>query len=139
MADSTGDALNGLQNSNEASFPIVGIAASAGGLEAFTQLLNHLPPNTGMAFVFIQHLSPEHESLLAEILARNTPLPVREVQNGMKVEPNQAYVIPPNAEMTLAEDMLHLSPRKQTAGKYLPGDAFSSRWPSLVDINRSAS
>lgn len=124
MSNSTDDALNGVSRSIEAAFPIVGIAASAGGLKAFTQLLSHLPIDTGMAFVFIQHLSPEHESLLAEILARTTALPVREVQDGMNVEPNQVYVIPPNAEMTLTDDTLHLSPRTQPASQHKPGDAF---------------
>lgn len=90
------------QDPFEAAFPIVGVAASAGGLEAFTQLLSHLPTDTGMAFVLIQHLSPDHESLLTEILARVTPLPVRDVQNGMAVEPNHVYVIPPNTKMILA-------------------------------------
>ncbi|MBD2309004.1 PAS domain-containing protein [Chroococcidiopsis sp. FACHB-1243] len=121
----SGDALDAAQqNQVEASFPIVGIAASAGGLEAFTQLLGHLSTDTGMAFVLIQHLSPNHESLLSEILARATPLPVREVHNGMKVEPNQVYVIPPNTQMTLFDDTLQLSPRTKVAGKYMPGDAF---------------
>jgi two-component system CheB/CheR fusion protein len=124
-SESIEDALNmGQQNSVEASFPIVGIAASAGGLEAFTQLLSHLPSDTGMAFVLIQHLAPNHESLLSEILSRTTPLPVHEVQNGMKVEPNQVYVIPPNTKMTLSDDTLQLSPREKVAGKYMPGDAF---------------
>ena len=108
----------------EASFPIVGVAASAGGLEAFTQLLSHLPTDTGMAFVLIQHLSPDHESLLTEILARATPLPVREVQNGVTVEPNQVYVIPPNTKMILSQGVLQLSPREKVFGKYMPGDAF---------------
>lgn len=86
-ADSTAQ-----QDTVEETFPIVGVAASAGGLEAFIQLLSHLPTDTGMAFVLIQHLSPDHESLLSEILTRATQLPVREVQNGMTVEPNQVYV-----------------------------------------------
>lgn len=121
----TGDAIDlAQQNQVEASFPIVGVAASAGGLEAFIQLISHLSTDTGMAFVLIQHLSPEHESLLSEILGRATPLPVREVQNGMKVEPNHVYVIPPNAQMTLFDDTLQLSPRTKVAGKYMPGDAF---------------
>lgn len=121
----TEDALDAAQrNQVEASFPIVGVAASAGGLEAFTQLLSHLSSDTGMAFVLIQHLSPDHESLLSEILTRATPLPVREVHNGMKVEPNQVYVIPPNTQMTLLDDTLQLSPRAKVAGKYMPGDAF---------------
>jgi two-component system, chemotaxis family, CheB/CheR fusion protein len=108
----------------EAPFPVVGMAASAGGLEAFTQLLSHLPIDTGMAFVLIQHLSPDHESLLTEILARATTMLVREVENGMKVEPNQVYVIPPNTKMILLEGLLQLSPREKVFGKYMPGDAF---------------
>ena len=64
-------------------FPIVGIAASAGGLEAFTELLSHLPVDTGMAFVLIQHLAPDHQSLLTEILARVTKMLVCEAQDGM--------------------------------------------------------
>ncbi len=125
MSDFIGGSQNGEPRSTiEAAFPVVGIAASAGGIEAFTQLLSCIPVDTGMSFVFIQHLSPEHESLLSEILARTTVLPVCEAQNGMKVEPNHVYVIPPNTQMTLTNDTLQLSPRAKTAGKYLPGDAF---------------
>jgi two-component system, chemotaxis family, CheB/CheR fusion protein len=69
------------QNKSSELFPIVGIVASAGGLEAFTQLLSHLPHDTGMAFVLIQHLDPNRKSLLAEILAKTTQMPVNEVQN----------------------------------------------------------
>ncbi|MHC5932474.1 chemotaxis protein CheB, partial [Nostoc sp.] len=76
------------QDIADALFPIVGIAASAGGLEAFTQLLSHLLTDTGMAFVLIQHLDPNHKSLLSEILGRTTKMPVKEVQDGMTVEPN---------------------------------------------------
>lgn len=108
----------------EAPFPIVGVAASAGGLEAFTQLLSHLPTDTGMAFVLIQHLAPDHESLLSEILARTTQMSVREVENNTTVEPNQIYVIPPNTKMILTEGVLQLSPREKVLGKYMPGDAF---------------
>lgn len=95
-------------------FPVVGIGASAGGLEAFTQLLNHLPSDTGMAFVLIQHLDPSHPSLLCEILARATPMPVYEAQDGMAIAPNQIYVIPPNTLMTLAQGQLHLTARERT-------------------------
>ncbi len=108
----------------DALFPIVGIAASAGGLEAFTDLISHLPIDTGMAFVLIQHLSPDHESLLPEILGRATEMSVRQVQDRMLVEQNTIYVIPPNAEMTLADRRLHLAPRQKIQGKYLPGDVF---------------
>jgi two-component system, chemotaxis family, CheB/CheR fusion protein len=108
----------------ESNFPIVGVAASAGGLEAFTQMLGHLPVDTGMAFVLIQHLSPDHQSLLSEILARVTKMVVREAQNGMRIEPNQVYVIPPNVKMVLEDGVLRLLPREKIFGKYMPGDAF---------------
>lgn len=108
----------------DAPFPIVGIAASAGGLEAFTDLIRHLPDDTGMAFVLIQHLSPDHESLLSEILGRVTTMPVRQVEDLMTVEPNAIYVIPPNAQMALVDGTLRLSPRQKSDGKYLPADVF---------------
>ncbi|WP_242054545.1 chemotaxis protein CheB [Nostoc sp. FACHB-190] len=112
------------QDKSNNLFPIVGIAASAGGLEAFTQLLSHLPIDTGMAFVLIQHLDPNQKSLLTEILAKTTQMPVCEVQNGMLVEPNQVYVIPPNRKMTLLKGVLQLTPREKIHGKYMPADAF---------------
>ncbi|MEG5031669.1 chemotaxis protein CheB [Microcoleus sp. AT3-D2] len=108
----------------DAPFPIVGIAASAGGLAAFMALLSHLPSDTGMAFVLIQHLDPNHKSLLSEILARKTQMPVNEVKDGVAVEPNQVYVIPPNTKMVLCKGVLQLSPREKIYGKYMPGDAF---------------
>ncbi|MEH2406632.1 chemotaxis protein CheB [Nostoc sp.] len=109
-----------------ALFPIVGIAASAGGLDAFTQLLQHLPTDTGMAVVLIQHLDPNHKSLLSEILARVTQMPVREVESGMTVEPNQVYIIPPNTKMILSGGVLQLTAREKIQGKYMPADAFFS-------------
>ncbi|MCL1474060.1 CheR family methyltransferase [Argonema antarcticum] len=108
----------------DAPFPVVGIAASAGGLEAFTELIGHLPTDTGMAFVLIQHLSPDHKSLLSEILGRATAMPVRQVEDRMMVEPNEVYIIPPNTQMTLVDGMLHLAPRQKSYGKYMPGDTF---------------
>lgn len=108
----------------DAPFPVVGIAASAGGLEAFTELIRHLPTDTGMAFVLIQHLSPDHESLLSEILGRATAMPVQQVTDLMTVEPNEVYVIPPGTQMTLEDGLLYLVPRQKTNGKHLPGDAF---------------
>lgn len=121
----TNEALDTDQQDNiDTLFPIVGIAASAGGLEAFTQLLKHLLTDTGMAFVLIQHLDPNHKSLLSEILARTTKMPVNEVQDGMTVEPNQVYIIPPNTKMMLSQGVLQLTPREKVQGKYMPGDAF---------------
>ncbi len=107
------------------SFPIVGILASAGGLEGFTELLSHLPINTGMAFVLIQHLAPNQKSLLTEILTKTTDMPVSEVYNNLPVEPNHVYVIPPNTSMTLAHGVLQLISREKINKKYyMPGDSF---------------
>ncbi|MBD2080314.1 chemotaxis protein CheB [Leptolyngbya sp. FACHB-17] len=116
--------MNPAPPKTDASFPVIGIAASAGGLEAFTELISHLPADTGMAFVLIQHLSPNYESLLPEIIGRITPMPVHQAEEGMPVEPNQVYVIPPGTQMTIAHGRLHLSPRQKTEGKYHPADLF---------------
>jgi two-component system, chemotaxis family, CheB/CheR fusion protein len=105
-------------------FPIVGIGASAGGLEAFTQLLSHLPIDTGMAFVLIQHMSPDRESLLSEILSRSTKMPVIEVEEGMAVDPNRVYVIPPNASMTIENGLLLLTPRDRSKRGLMSVDTF---------------
>ncbi len=113
-----------LPSSDIEGFPIVAIGASAGGLEAFTQFLQALPVDTGMAFVLIQHLEPYHTSLLSEILTRTTTMAVHEVQNGMAIAPNCVYVIPPNTRMTLADRQLVLEPRQRTHGKHLPINAF---------------
>src|SRR5262245_27119847 len=76
-------------------FPIVGVGASAGGIEAFTQMLQALPSDTGMAFVLIQHLDPSHESMLTDIFSRATDMPVKEVRSRTRVAPDHVYVIPP--------------------------------------------
>src|SRR5579872_2694198 len=103
-------------------FPIVGIGGSAGGLDAFTRLLQALPNNTGMAFIFIQHLDPHHTSHLPEILAKATSMPVRNVEDGISIYPNEVYVIPPGTTMVLEDGVLRLAPR--TPGLHLPVDAF---------------
>ncbi len=103
-------------------FPIVGIGASAGGLEGFTQLLEHLPEDTGMAFVFIQHLAAGQESMLTEILSRSTKMMVHQVKNDMQVEPNNVYVIPPDVYMTIVDYSLKLAPQMSRIQK--PIDAF---------------
>jgi len=105
-------------------FPIAGIGASAGGLEAFTDLLKHLPADTGMAFVLIQHLHPEYPSALSEILARATTMPVLEVKDGMVVEPDHVYIIPPNTYLGILHGVLHLMPRSDISGQNLPIDYF---------------
>jgi two-component system CheB/CheR fusion protein len=105
-------------------FPIVGVGASAGGLEAFTQMLSALPTDTGMAFVLVQHLAPRHPSLLAEILSRTTAMPVTEVQDEPRVQPNRVYVIPPNRNMVISRGVLQLLPRREARGQHRPIDFF---------------
>lgn len=104
------------------SFPVVGIGASAGGLEAFRDFLAALPVDTGMAFVFIQHLDPSHDSQLKEILQTATKLPVQTVADGVAIEPNTIYIIPPNASVALQDGQLRLAPRER--GLHLPIDIF---------------
>src|SRR5687768_17029912 len=103
-------------------FPIVGIGASAGGLEAFTQLLAALPGDTGMAFVLIQHLDPKQVSHLPELLDNGTPMPVVIVEDALRVQPNHVYVIPPNATIVLEDGHLRLVER--LPGLHLPIDIF---------------
>lgn len=87
---------------------VVGIGASAGGLEALQQFLTFLPGDTGMAFVIIQHLSPDHKSLLADILGKDTVMPVIEAKDGMRVERNHIYMIPPKYNLEIVSDILRL-------------------------------
>src|SRR5438045_3635069 len=114
-------------------FPVVGIGASAGGLEAFTNLLHHLPTDTGMGFVLIQHLDPTHESALSSLLARATRIPVREVTDRMEVKPNNVYVIPPKTNMTLQGSTLRLTRRDGARKPYMPVDEF---FESLAKIRK---
>src|SRR5258706_745121 len=106
------------------SFPIVGIGASAGGFEAFGEMLNALPVDSGMAFVLIQHLDPTHESMLAPLLARKSTLPVTQVTDGMAIEAKHVYVIPPNAKMGIDDGLLKLVKRAAAGEKNMPIDYF---------------
>jgi two-component system, chemotaxis family, CheB/CheR fusion protein len=106
------------------NFPVVGIGASAGGLDAFTRLLKNLPADSGMAVVLVQHLAPQHESTLAGLLARGANVPVTEVRDRMRVRPNQVYVIPPNTNLALNDGVLRLSRRAEGAGQHTPIDFF---------------
>jgi len=91
---------------------VAGIGASAGGLEAFSEVLSHLPADTGMAFVLVQHLAPDRESLLDELLNRTTEIPVLRAEHGMTVAANRVYVIPPGTQMTIAQGRLQLAERQ---------------------------
>jgi two-component system CheB/CheR fusion protein len=106
------------------NFPIVGVGASAGGFEAFGEMLNALPADTGMAFVLIVHLDPKHESMLAPLLARKAAIPVNQVTDGMSVRPNCVYVIPPNAKMAIQDGTLRLKERGAAGEKNMPIDYF---------------
>ena len=109
-------------------FPLVAIGASAGGLEALEQFFKHVPATSGMAFVVIQHLDPNHKGLMPELLQRVTAIPVVQVKDRSKVERNHVYVIPPNKDMSILHGVLHLLPRPP--GLNLPIDFF---FRSLAD------
>lgn len=108
------------------SCPVVGIGASAGGLAAFEAFFSGIPSNIspGMAFVLVQHLSPDHKSLLVEIIQRHTTMPVFEVEDGMVVQPNVIYVIPPNHDMAFQNGTLQLLKTTKTNRQRLPIDFF---------------
>ncbi|MDB6028966.1 MAG: ATPase [Verrucomicrobiales bacterium] len=105
-------------------FLIVGVGASAGGFEAFVELLKNLPANTGMALVFIQHLDPTHESKLTELLGRVTKMDVVQIRNGMRVLPDHVYIIPFNSGLTISSGVLELSVRKKVEVQSLVIDRF---------------
>jgi two-component system, chemotaxis family, CheB/CheR fusion protein len=106
------------------NFPIIGIGASAGGLEAFELFFKNMPSKSGMAFVLVSHLEPSHVSLLSEILQRNTTMPVHEVKDGMLIQVNNVYTIPPNKDLTIFQGRLLLSPAAKERGVRLPIDSF---------------
>ena len=116
-------------------FPVVGVGASAGGLEAFTELLANLPDDTGMAFVLVQHLDPRHESNLVHLLSKATRTPIVEATQDLAVRPDHIYVIPPNTTMTIASGVLQLEPRGEARGLHLPIDQFLK---SLAEDQQSA-
>ncbi|MEP6710780.1 MAG: chemotaxis protein CheB [Ferruginibacter sp.] len=115
-------------------FPVVGIGASAGGLEAFKNLVKAIPENSGMAYILVQHLHPEHESALPEILQRFTHIPVVEISDNVHVDPNHIYVIPSNKLMVATDGILKLSPR--LAKQNLPINIFFS---SLAEVHQGHS
>jgi two-component system CheB/CheR fusion protein len=110
--------------------PIVGIGASAGGLEALEQFLRHVPDGSGLAFVIVQHLDPTHKGIMPELLQRFTPMKVSQVRDRLKVKPGEVYVIPPNRDMSLLHGTLHLFEPTAPRGLRLPIDYF---FRSLAD------
>ena len=111
---------------SENLFPVVGIGASAGGLDAFKKLLKAIPENSGMAYVLVQHLDPDHESLLPNLLQKVTNIPVSEISDEIKVVPDHIYIIPSNKMLVANDGVLQLSPRpaKSKKERNLPIDLF---------------
>jgi two-component system CheB/CheR fusion protein len=105
-------------------FPIVGIGASAGGLEAFEHFFKHMPPDSIAAFILVPHLDPDHASMMTELLQRFTQMPVTEATDQVQVEPNHVYVIPPNRDMSIFRGSLQLSDPGQPRGSRMPIDSF---------------
>ncbi len=105
-------------------FPVVGIGASAGGLSALEALFDAMPESPGMAFVVVQHLSPDNASVLVELLQRHTALPVVQVTDGMAVAVDRVHVIPPGADLALSDGVLHLTPPAAPRGHHLSIDHF---------------
>jgi two-component system CheB/CheR fusion protein len=120
------------------SFPIVGIGASAGGLESISALLASIPASTGMAYVFVQHLDPAHDSHLAKILFHRTALPVEEAREG-EIFPDHFYVIVPNTTLTISNDALHLVSRDPAERPHRPVDTLflslaEKRGPNVIGV-----
>src|SRR5215472_5991642 len=116
---------------------VVGVGASAGGLEAFSQLLEALPSNANVAIIFVQHLSPQHESALPSLLANRTTMPIVQVTEGLAILPRHVYVIPPNVQMDIEKGVLHLLPRPYDRSQFTPIDFFFqslARWAQSRSI-----
>src|SRR5690242_4006366 len=105
-----------------ADFLVVGIGASAGGLDACRKLITALPAGNGMAFILVQHLDPTHESMMVDLLAGHTPMTVRQATDGMPIEPDHLYVIPPGTYLAVRNATLHLSRPHARHGARLPFD-----------------
>ena len=114
----------------------MGIGASAGGLEALEQFLEHMPQGSGMAFVIVQHLDPTHKGVMPELLQRATPMQVIQVKDRTPVQPNHVYVIPPNKDMSILHGTLHLLDPTAPRGLRLPIDFF---FRSLADDRKERS
>jgi two-component system CheB/CheR fusion protein len=113
-----------VKKSKTGDFFIVGLGASAGGLEALERFFRHVPENSGIAFVVVQHLDPKHIGMMAELLQRSTNMSVTEASDNLKVKPNCIYVIPPNKSMSILDNVLYLFEPLESQGLRLPIDIF---------------
>ena len=111
-------------------FPIVGIGASAGGLDACRKLLDVLPPGNGMAFILVQHLDPTHESMMVDLLASHTPMTVRQAADGMPIEPDHLYVIPPGTYLSVVDgSAAAVAARRRVMARACRSISCCTRWP----------
>jgi two-component system, chemotaxis family, CheB/CheR fusion protein len=110
--------------SNTQQFLIVAIGASAGGLEAYETFFKHMPADAGIAFAVVMHLAPDHESALAQLLARHTKMSVEQVRDNTEVVPNRVYIIPPNATLTIKDGVLQVAPPAEPRGRRMPIDSL---------------
>src|SRR6267154_1671469 len=110
--------------SNTPQFLIAAIGASAGGLEAYETFFQHMPVDAGTAFALVMHLAPDHESALAQLLARHTRMSVEQVRDNTKVVPNRVYIIPPNATLTIKDCVLQVAPPAEPRGRRMPIDSL---------------
>lgn len=113
-------------------FPVVGIGASAGGLDAFKKFVKSIPETSGMAYIFVQHLAPSHQSVLPELLQRVTPIPIHEITDKIRLEPDNIYIIPANKLLIANDSVLELSPRPPKEQRCMPVDIFFS---SLAEVH----
>src|SRR5581483_10345007 len=117
-------AESGADGETTCDFTVIGIGASAGGLEALEQFFAAMPADSGMAFIVVQHLSPDFRSLMDELLGRRTAMAIHRVEDGMAVQPNAVYLIPPRKEMVIASRRLHLIDKDPGKSLSLPIDTF---------------
>ncbi|HTW95043.1 MAG TPA: chemotaxis protein CheB, partial [Tepidisphaeraceae bacterium] len=122
--DRLAQSVDAQQPAPRLSFPVVGMGASAGGLEAFSDFFKAMRPDSGMAFVLIQHLPPERESMLVDILSKRTRMPVSQVEEGLQVEVNHVYIIRPGRTMTIHDGALHLGEPVEKPAHRRPVDDF---------------
>ena len=143
VATPTAPASSDEETAQPSSFPIIGVGASAGGLDAIRHLLENLPPGPGFSLLVAVHLNPSVESQMAPILAQTTPLTVRQAKDGMKLQVDSVYIIPPDSIMTLTDGHISLGPRtgrgpnmqidhlfpfdRRSAAKPCPGSALVRR------------
>src|SRR6476620_11709837 len=120
------NARNGAKKRRDPNEPaaVVGLGASAGGIAPLQQFFGDMDPESGLAFVVVMHLSPEHESQLASVLQQKTSMPVTQVDKPVHVRPNHVYVTPPNHQLTFEDSTLHLVPPQQAIGRRVTIDLF---------------